>query len=430
MRVLFAPYGSLGDLHPMLAVALEMRARGHEIRFCAQEVYREKFDSLEIELMPLRPEIDPDDRALARELMDAKTGTERIVKDLMMANLMPMYKDLLKAAEGVDLLISGEIVYAAKSVVEKLGIKWITTSLSPISMFSAEDPSVFPVAPWLGKLRFLGTGFHRGLHGLAKLVARDWFIPYREFRSNLGLDPDHDPIFEEKFSDLLHLAMYSKVLAKPQSDWHRPTLQTGFCFYDGSEDVGEMSLELEEFLDSGDAPVVFTLGSAAVMDAGDFFEQSIEAARITGRRGVILYGVFNEPPAGLPDSVIAVDYAPFSTLFPRAACVVHQGGVGTTAQVLRAGVPHLIVPFSHDQPDNAARCVRLGVARTVSRREYDAELGARELTQLLGDLTYRAAAKEAALIVRAEDGTRTACDAIESVTSRANDRRMEASKMF
>ena len=179
--------------------------------------------------------------------------------------------------------------------------------------------------------------------------------------------------------------------------------------------MGVMPQGLDEFLDHGEAPIVFTLGSAAVMDPGNFFNESIKAAKILGKRAIFLYGIFNEEPDGLDGDRVGFDYAPYSQLFPKAACVVHQGGVGTTGQVLRAGVPHLIMPYSHDQPDNAARCVRFGVARTIGRDQYLAQGAAGEISQLLSDLSYKAKAEEASRIVRSEKGTKTACDAIEKV---------------
>jgi UDP:flavonoid glycosyltransferase YjiC (YdhE family) len=117
----------------------------------------------------------------------------------------------------------------------------------------------------------------------------------------------------------------------------------------------------------------------------------------------------------LDEQRVAFDYAPFSRIFPRAAGVVHQGGVGTTAQVLRAGTPALIMPYSHDQPDNAARCVRRGVARTIDRGKYNAVNASWELSKLLGDLSYNANAVEAKRIIATENGTQTACNAIEKV---------------
>ena len=66
MKIVIAPYGSLGDLHPMLALAMELRERGHEIMINSLEVYREKIDTLGFEFFPLRPDVDPEDRELAR----------------------------------------------------------------------------------------------------------------------------------------------------------------------------------------------------------------------------------------------------------------------------------------------------------------------------------------------------------------------------
>ena len=155
------------------------------------------------------------------------------------------------------------------------------------------------------------------------------------------------------------------------------------------------------------------------MDPGDFFDESIKAANILKRRAVLLYGVYNTPPVGLTDNIVGFDYAPFSQLFPRAACVVHQGGVGTTGQVLRAGVPHLIMPYAHDQPDNAARCVRLGVAEEISRSSYTGESAARKLSKIFSKDSYAENAARCGKVVRSEGGTTAACDEIESHLNRS-----------
>ena len=431
MKIVLSTFGSLGDLHPLLALAIELRNRGHEIVINSLEAYREKIAALDFKFYPLRPDLDPEkDRALAREIMDAKNGTEKLLREILIPNIRPMFEDLTKAVAGADLLISGEVVYPASSVVEKTGIKWITTSLAPASFLSPHDPFVPPTAQWLKNFRFLGAAFHGVMYSQVHRLVNSWLAPYREFRREIGLSENHDPVFKDKFSKLLHLAMFSKVLGKPQPDWHSPTLQTGFCFYDGQNDLGAMPEKLTEFLDAGEPPIVFTLGSAAVMDARDFFEESGRAAKMLNRRAVLLYGIFNAAPKIVESGewrvengdeqppIVAFDYAPYSQIFPKAACVVHQGGVGTTAQVLRAGVPALVMPYSHDQPDNAARCVRLGTARTISRDRYNGRNAARELRELLSNLSYKAKAVQASVIVNAEYGTKIACDAIENVTSR------------
>ena len=104
--------------------------------------------------------------------------------------------------------------------------------------------------------------------------------------------------------------------------------------------------------------------------------------------------------------------APHQLLFPRAAAVVHQGGAGTLAQAVRAGRPMVVVPHAHDQPDNAFRMARLGVARIVRPRSYRAPRVAHELERLLGEENYRARAAEVAATVRSEGGAASAAAAI------------------
>lgn len=414
-KIVLATFGSLGDLHPKIALGLEMKRRGHEVTIAAMEFYREKIRMLGLDFEPLAPHLDPDDRELGRQLMDVKSGTERIVRDLIMTSLRQTYEDLTIAVDGADLLITGEIVYSARSVVEKTKIKWISTSLQPGSFLSAYDPFVPPMFPWFENFRPLGSIFHRFLFGVMRLTISEWYEPYKRFRRELNLSEDHDPIFNDKFSPLLHLALFSKVLGAPQPDWPKNTVQTGFCFYDGHEDVQTIPAELAAFLDAGEPPIVFTLGSAAVMDSRDFFEQSAAAAKLLNRRAVLLYGVFNQPPQRLNEEIVGFDYAPYSEVFPRAVCVVHQGGVGTTGQVLRAGVPHLIMPYSHDQPDNAARCRRLGVAGIIGRNDYSSANASKEIGAILADSSYSENARKAADVICSEEGTEAACDGVEGV---------------
>ena len=413
-RIVLSTLGSLGDLHPKIALALELRKRGHDVIVNTWEGYREKIALLGLEFRPMRPDVDQTDQQLLADLMHPRKGPEKVIRELVFPYLREMFDDLIAACERADLMVTGELIYVAKSVVEKTSIKWVSTSLAPLSMFSSDDPNVYPQAEWLEVLRPLPAAFHNGLFAFMRSTISHWYKPYRSFRRDLGLSEDHDPMFSEKYSSLLHLAMFSKALALPQPDWWQPTVQTGFCFYDGQQDTGQRPDGLEEFLASGERPIVFTLGSAAVLDPGDFFDECAKAAKLLSRRAVLLYGNDNPPPSGLTDDIVGFPYAPFSQVFPKAACVVHQGGVGTTGQVLRAGVPHLIMPYSHDQPDNAARCRRNGVARTIRRNRYTAETAAHEIRKLLTDERYYLRAREAAAVVATEYGTVAACDAIES----------------
>jgi UDP:flavonoid glycosyltransferase YjiC (YdhE family) len=173
---------------------------------------------------------------------------------------------------------------------------------------------------------------------------------------------------------------------------------------------------VNEFLDAGPPPIVFTLGSSAFWVARDFYRDSIEAARALGRRALLLIGhERNLPTTPLADGVAAFEYAPYSEVLPRACATVHQGGVGTTGQALRAGQPTLIVPHAHDQFDNAARVARLGCGRVLPRPRYNAKTAAHELQMLLDDQNYSDRAIEVGKVVSQEQGAGVAADEIEKV---------------
>lgn len=410
-RIVLTTIGSLGDLHPMMALALELRRQGHDAIVATTEYYRRKIEETGLGFHPIRPSRSPEDPELMRHVMDLKTGPEFIIRNLFMPHLREMYDDLLAAAASADLMLAGEIVFAAPLVAEKLGLKWAAVILSPASFFSAHDPSVIAPLPFTKHLRGAPLFVNHAVIKLGRFIARNWGAPVNELRAELGLRRTAQPLFVDKFSPHLNLAMFSQVLGTLQPDWPAHTVQTGFVFYDQDQHGAAPAPGPQVFLDAGEPPIVFTLGSAAVFSAGGFYEESERAARTLGRRALLLIGK-NAPPPGLSDEIKAFDYAPYSEMLPRAACVVHQGGVGTTAQALRAGRPQLIVPYSFDQPDNAARVERLGVARVIARNAYTADRAATELRRLLDKQHYGERGAQVAESVRAEDGLRVACDAI------------------
>jgi UDP:flavonoid glycosyltransferase YjiC (YdhE family) len=413
-RIVLTTIGSLGDLHPKLAIALELRKRGHDVVFATHKEYQDKIKALGFEFHRIRPDNTAlnDPQEMAR-MMDLKTGTEYVIKNWVCANLRETYTDLMVSAENADFIITGEGVVAARLVAEKLGIPWAFAVLQPASFLSVYDPSVLPVLPFLAKLRGLGSLANRGIIQLSKVLSKSWAEPIHQLRRELGLPPlTGNPFIDDKYSPYLVLGLFSSVFAKPQPDWAKNTVLTGFAFYDGSEGETELALELQQFLDRGDPPVVFTLGSAAVMAPGRFYQESVQATKQLNRRAVLLMGK-NTPPEDLPKNIFAMSYVPYSQIFPRACAIVHQGGIGTTAQALRAGRPTLVMPYSHDQPDNAARVERLGTSRTIPRNQYTEERVAKQLRQLLENPSYAAKASEVEGIIRTENGVGVACDEIE-----------------
>lgn len=280
---------------------------------------------------------------------------------------------------------------------------------------SAFDPPVLPTQS-NRNLRAFGPLVNGVLFWLGKRSVREWTEPIQQLRAELGLEPVKNPLFEGQHSPRLVLALFSQVLAKPQLDWPKQTSVTGFAFYDRKGGEAELSPEVSQFLDAGPPPIVFTLGSSAVHVAGDFYIESAIAAKQLDHRAVLLIGEdkHNLPHSLLSENIVAFDYAPYSELFPKAAAIVHQGGIGTTAQALRASCPMLIMPYAHDQPDNAARAERLGVARIIDRGSYTAEQAVVELKHLLNNPSYAKRAVEVGRQIQAENGVRAACDAIEA----------------
>lgn len=414
-RIVLTTFGSFGDIHPYIAVGLELQARGHRAIIATSPAYREKIGATGLGFHPVRPNILPPEENLETiiKVMDVRKGGEYIIKELFSPHVRESYEDLRDATRNADLIVTHVLTFAGPALAEKTGLPWISTVLAPTSFFSAHDPFVPPQAPGLIKLLRLSPYIARASNALARRITHQWVEPVYRLRAALGLPRGGNPVFEGQHSPELVLALFSKVLGEPQPDWPSQTRVTGFPFYDRKDETG-IAPELLRFLNGGEPPIVFTLGSTAIFVADDFYSESVRAARLLNRRAVLLIGdARNMPKEALPAGIAAFDYAPYSQILPRASCIVHQGGVGTTGQALRAGVPSLVVPFNHDQPDNAYRVTRLNVARTIPRSKYRASIIAKELDILLNDKSY---AERAALIgreVQSEDGARTAADEIE-----------------
>ena len=420
MRIVLSNIGTYGDTNPLIAIALELKRRGHTPVMALPAVYEPKIAPLGLEFHAVRPDIDPANTILVEMVYDIKNGTEHGLRNFLFPALRETYDDLLDAAtkpERADLLLVGELNYAGPLVAEVTGIPWASYVLAPLSFFSAFDPPVLPPYPRLARADKAVPGFGRIIKRVARFASRKWPEPIYELRRELGLPKGANPLFDAKHSPHLVLALFSRVLGTEQKDWPAHTLITGFCYYDADAGNAALPPELERFLAAGEPPVVFTLGSAAVLAAGDFYEVSAKAAMRLGIRAVLLIGTDprNQLKTALPETVCVAEYAPYSKLFSRTSMVVHQGGVGTTAQCLRAGKPMLIMPFSHDQPDNARRMRRLKVARVMQRGNYKPWRVARRLKKMLAEPRLAMQSESVAKQLASENGVRAACDALEEL---------------
>jgi len=429
-KVVLATLGSLGDLHPFMALGVALRARGVTPVIATAEDYRAKVEAAGIAFHAMRPSFGELERDLgmSRPAMVARSiaDHEFLLGKIVLPYLRAAYEDLLVVGTGADLFVTSTLCFGARLAAERLGIPVLAVILQPMMFLSAYDPPVIPRAEFLRPLlRLLGPTAAAGVLSLGKSATHGLFAPLARLRAELGLRPDpRHPLFEGQFSPAGALGLYSPALGGVQPDYPAGAAIVGFASFD-SEDGGESRLSpaLAEFLSQGPAPLVFTLGSLIVNNPGGFFRESVAAARRLGLRAVLLVGpAAPDGAAGLglragPDLRIDA-YAPHSLLFPRAAAIVHQVGIGTLAQALRSGRPQLTVPFFADQLDNAARAVRLGVARRLSPTQYEAARVARELGRLLRDTHYAARARDLRAQLLQEDGAAAAADRIGALLLR------------
>jgi MGT family glycosyltransferase len=411
-RIVLTVFGSLGDLHPYLAIARGLKQRGHRPVLATCGVYYRNVLAAGIEFARLRPDLlDFNTERDGKLINDPERGTKHAVIDFVLPYLKESVEDLIKALNGADLMIAHPATFAAPLVAEKLKLPWLSSVLSPINFFSRYDPPVVSV----GRFRFLGPA----LIPFVALLRRNinlWLQPLHQFRKELGL-PFRKDLLKAQFSPYGTLALFSKVLAKHKRDWPSKSHITGFPFYEEKTTNYFALLRLESFLKEGPPPIVFTLGSSLIMDARDFYIESIEAAKKIGHRAVLLTGrtVKNVLPQPLPPGMISLDYIPFGYIFPRAAAIVHHGGIGTLAEALRSGRPMLIVPVAHDQPDNAYRAREINVARCLQRVKYSRDRAANELQKLLTNKAYEVSSRQIGNVVDHELGIDQACDVIEEI---------------
>ncbi len=388
-NVVLAITGTLGDVHPFLALALQLRKCGLSPVVAAMEDYRAVVEAESIAFHPVRPGAQEmsaaglDEAAVAR----AVTGDLRAGFTIMLPHITQTVEDLRAVMAGADLVICGTLSAVARIVAEAAAIPVVTIALQPMSFLSVSDPPSMREMPFLPTLRrACGPGVVRLLYAIASIQGRPSLRPVTRLRRELGLPPVRDELIDGPRHSERIFAMYPPAFAALPADAPPQACSAGFAFYDGRDGTtGTLDPALAAFLDAGPAPLVFTLGSFVTYAPGNFYTASAEVARQLGRRAILLVGDHALPDyqALAGDDIAVAGYAPHSLLFPRAAAVIQHGGMGTTAQALRAGVPQLVCPFFGDQFDNGQRLRRLGVARVVPLRRYNVRRAFAALSRLL-----------------------------------------------
>ncbi|RZL33149.1 MAG: glycosyltransferase [Rubrivivax sp.] len=411
MKILLAAAGSLGDTLPFVALGLALQQRGHQVHLFASESYAAHAAGL-----PFTPVFSAaDNDALLRDprVTDPRRGMSLIAEAF--AATLPRAFEALRAevVPGRTLAVGSTLALPTRLLKDALGVPTATVHLAPSVFRSVHQP------PHLGPHGLLGrlpASLQRAAWWLIDRLVLDRLFtrPFNRYRRELGLAPV-DRLFDAWLHQAdLTLGLFPPWFAPPQVDWPAGLVCTGFPLYDNG-DAQPLPPALEAFLAAGEPPVGFTSGTANATSHG-FFAASAAACELSGRRGLLITQVGTQLPQRLPPGVLHVPYAPFSRLLPRLSAFVHHGGIGSTSQALRAGVPQLVRPMAYDQFDNAHHVQRLGVGERLSTAEYEPAAVARVLDRLAGDSALHRRCAEAAALCRVDgDAMSVACGAVLSL---------------
>lgn len=409
MRILIATAGSHGDVLPFVAIGRELSRRGHEIYFYANPVFADLVTNAGLHFRPVGTarayaalfseavENNPDRafRRVAREF--ESLGSEYYVA--MQADVLP----------GQTATVGSSLLFAPRLLAETCTAPCITVHLAPCIIRSDRQPARL-VPRWI-KASTPALLRRLAWWQLDRFYDATLTKPLNKQRAELGLKP-----LKWIFQSWIHeadcvIGMFPAWFAQPQGDWPRQLVLADFPLYDHGE-VQPLSSELLCFIEAGPPPVGISAGTATA-NSQQFFQTSIAACQAAGLRAILLSPFAGHIPQNLPADIMHVSYAPYGSLLPRLAAFVHHGGIGSTSQALRAGVPQLIRPVAYDQFDNSARTTELGVGRELLVKQYTPRQVAETLATLTGDPAIRQRCREVAQRFGENHGIGMAVDAIE-----------------
>ena len=411
MRILMIPVGSAGDVHPHVGIGLALQRRGHDVSVLTSAYFEPLLARVGLPLIPIGT-VDDYHRGLEHPDLWRPHRALGVIGEAIRPHVTEIARALREQAT-VDppLLVAHPLAFAARAAQESLGLRLVTLHLQAAGFVSRHGTAVPHV--WLRsanrwplplKRLLVAAGDRLSDHALSPVV--------NDVCAEFGLPPARNIVREWWHSPHRVIGLFPDWYAAVQPDWPPQTRLTGFPLY-GEGDAAPVTPELDKWLAAGEPPMVFAPGTAN-RQAARFFRAGADACRRLGRRGLLLTRFAEQIPDPLPFGVRHAEYAPFGSLLPRAAALVHHGGIGTAAQALRAGCPQLVMPMAFDQPDNAVRLQRLGVGSYLRPSRFTGMAVARELETLLGsEVVARACRAVARRFVGIDPVART-CDLIEA----------------
>jgi rhamnosyltransferase subunit B len=414
MRVLIVATGSHGDINPYIAIGRALKARGHEAAFVANPYFMNQAVEAGLEFVGIGETFELRDLKNYPDVMHPTKGGKVVINDWLLPfaddvlRLLPSLLDSLKP----DVVVHHHIAMSVPWACERKGMPCVNCVLSPMMWMNHND-IISPMAwtpqnpPKWFRWLFRRVGM--------PLIRWQFNPPINKLRAKHGLPPLKDCWKELSRGGAVCLGLWSPVLRPPLPGDPENGVICGFARHDRHGAQEHPTADLERFLAKEEPPILFSLGTAAVHVAGEFYHDAAEACRILGRRGMLLIANTGLTFEKLPQGVETFTYVPFSQVMARVAASVHHGGIGTTGQAMAAGRPTVVVPHAHDQYDNAARVKRLGISETLRSTRVTPERLAGALRGVLEDPSCSLLAGEVARKMVGEDGAGRAAAEIERV---------------
>ena len=407
-KILIHTLGSSGDLNPFLALAAELRLRGHHVHFALSPLFAEKAEALGFSATIAGEDPQWGSEMMRRMLEAHRTDPVRVIfEEALIPAIAPAVKSLEPLVREADLFISHTIQLAAPIVSDRTGVPWVSASAATMIHETAVYPP--PGVAWKSSPAFLNRlGWKLGYRifaGIDELAAVEY--------EKLGARPRSNIMAGGAYSRLLTLGLWSPAFFPRPTDWPEWFQVGGYARSDG--DTPRSALSTKPV--TGTAPtILFTLGSSVVNDPRGFYDAALKAIAPTPWNAVLLGAPEEIPvPRALRERVQVLRYAPYADLFPQMAAIVHQGGVGTTQAACYYGIPSIIVPRGFDQFENAAHIQREGWGLRLLPTDFSAYSLRYRLERLLRSGEIRTKVKALSQQMQVEPGVVRSAEMIEAL---------------
>ena len=406
-RYLLVGIGSAGDVHPFVGIGRELAARGRRVTIVTSGHFESLVRRAGLEFAELFSANEYRTMIEDPRLWHPLRGPRMVLRACGAELARRVYDVVARLHEpGRTVVAAPTLALGALTAGEKLGIPTASVHLQPCVLRSERQPAKLT---GMFRPRWAPRGLIRLQYWFTDVGVVDPIVlpSLNAFRRELNLPPIRRCFDRYIHSQALTIGLFPPWFAPPQPDWPPQVRLTDFPLYD-EHDVTALDDDVRAFLDAGPPPIAFTPGSAMVRGER-FFAAAADACARLGRRGILLTRHVEQIPKTLPAGVRHFPFVPFSRLLPRCAATVHHGGIGSLSQGFAAGVPQVVMPMAHDQPDNAERLEALGAGRAVPPRKFTGRRLAQTLDELLASPSVAVACRTiAARLQRSAGVTETA----------------------